>query len=132
MEKLNSKSSLLAASAAALKLCTPNYDRFMSYEYLHTLNKRATPMKIMQYKTSILLHKTYNSDSNFKEFIDLFFNQNFNARAKMANFITTSKFKVGKNIITNRFSMLNNKISYDWLNLQINPFKLKVKELFLK
>ena len=36
-----------------------------------------------------------------------------------------------KNIITNRFSMLNNKISYNWLNLQINPFKLKVKELFL-
>ena len=106
----NSKRTLMAASAAPLKLFSPAYDHMMSYESLHTINNRATPAKVMNYKTSLILHKVYNDKSNLENYIDLFFNQNFNARAELVNFIDKSNYKVGKNIVTNRFTIVNNKI----------------------
>ena len=65
------------------------------------------------------------------EFLDLFFNQNFNARAELVNFVDKSNYRVGKNIVTNRFTILNNKIPFTWLNLDLNPFKIKMKTMFL-
>ena len=127
----NSKRALMSASAAPLKLCTPAYDRMMSYERLHLINKRATPTQIMNYKTSLILHKTYNDLTMSNEFLDLFFNQNFNARAELVNFVDKSNYRVGKNIVTNRFTILNNKIPFTWLNLDLNPFKIKMKTMFL-
>ena len=121
----------MSASAASLKLCTPAYDRMMSYESLHTINNRATPTQVMNYKTSLILHKVYNDSSSSEDFLDLFLNQNFNARAKLVNFVDTSNYKVGKNIVTNRFTVLNNKIPCTWLNLELNSFKIKMKELLL-
>ena len=65
------------------------------------------------------------------EWQQLFFNQNFNQRNNRANFRDLSKHKIGKNLITNRLIILNNKIPYDWFNVNILSFKLKYKELFL-
>ena len=42
-----------------------------------------------------------------------------------------SNIRLGKNIIANRMTVLNNLINLDWLNLSLIAFKLKVKELFL-
>ena len=39
--------------------------------------------------------------------------------------------RIGKNILANRMMVLNKLIDLDWLNLSLNTFKLKVKELFL-
>jgi hypothetical protein len=50
------KIHLLAASTTALKLCTPNYDRTISYKVLHEINSRATPTQICHYKYSLLLY----------------------------------------------------------------------------
>ena len=121
----------MSASAAPLKLCSPAYDRMMSYERLHSINKRATPTQIMNYKTSFILHETYNDSTISNDFVDLFFNQNFNARAELVNFIDKSNYKVEKNIFTNCFTILNNKIPFAWLNLELNSFKIKMKEIFL-
>ena len=92
----NSKHGLLAAQASPLKLCTPSYDYSILYERLHSLNNRATPTKFMQYKIALLLHRTYNKDWNSKEFFDLFFNQNFNAHAEGAKFLTQVNLKSAK------------------------------------
>ena len=57
------KQKLLSASAAPLKLCTRIYDRFMSFETLHSVNNRATPLQFTTYRHAILLHKYYNDDT---------------------------------------------------------------------
>ena len=127
----NSRKQLLAASAKPLKLCARNYDCTMSYDSLHTLNKRATPLQYMKYTHSILLYKLYNSSNQNKDWLDLFVNQTFNAKNGKTHFVDASSFKIGKNIISNRLNLLNDKIDYNWLNLEFTPFKLKCKLLFL-
>ena len=128
----NSKKQMLSASALPLKLCTYNYDRNISFQALHTLHKRATPPQIMAYKHALLLHKVYNDNSNSPEWLDLFANQTFNNRSRLANFIEINKYKIGKNLLCNRFTILNNKISYESLNLSYESYKINCKELLLK
>jgi hypothetical protein len=128
---VNSKKLILSASARALKICTHNYNRFMSYATIHSINNRATPEKIMKYKTSLTLHKIYNTEKMPYEWQQLFLNQNFNNRNSKANFLDLSRFKFGKNLITNRFGVINNMIPYDWLNMNLTAYKLKCKSLFL-
>ena len=125
------KQKLLSASAAPLKLCTRMYDRSMSFNTLHTLNKRATPNQFTTYRHAILLHKVYNDETTNQNRLDLFFNQQFNDRWETVKFFDTKNYKIGNNILSNRFIILNGKIKYDWLNLPFNSFKLKCKELFL-
>ena len=124
------KQNLLAASAAPLKLTTPNYHRMMSYESLHYMNKRATPIQITLYKHSLLLHKIYNDESMGLNWVNLFFNQNFNERDNSVKFFNTSNYKVGNNIIANRFVILNGKIPNDWLNSLLKTTKLNVRCCF--
>jgi hypothetical protein len=125
------KKQLLSASAQPLKMCTHNYDQSISFITLHTLNNRATPDKMIKYKTSLLLHKIVNNNEMSLEWQQLFFNQNFNQRNNRANFRDLSKYRIGKNLITNRLNILNNKIPYDWFNESFQSFKIKCKSLFL-
>ena len=126
-----SKQKLLAASAAPLKMTTPNYNRLISYNRLHYLNKRATPNEITVYKHALLLHKTYNNLTMSIDWTNLFFNQHFNARYNLVKFFNTSKYKIGNNILANRFLVLNGKIDLDWLNGTFETYKIKCKQTFL-
>ena len=103
----------------------------MSYATIHVINNRATPEKIMKYKTAITLHKIYNSERMSYEWQQLFLNQNFNNRYSKANFLDLSRYKFGKNLIKNRFNIINNMIPYDWLNMNLTSYKLKCKSQFL-
>ena len=122
----------MSASAAPLKYCVRFYDRNISYITLHAIVKRATPSQIMIYKHALLLHKIYNDENSSQEWLSLFFNQTFNNRAMAANFIDNSKFKVGKNLIENRLTLLNNKINYQMLNQTYESYKIACKNLFIK
>ena len=126
-----SKNHLLAASANALKLCTPNYDRTMSFETLHLLNGRANPTNLMKYKHAILLYKIYNRGEPPKDWLALNFNQVLPRRQTHFAAIKDQNFKIGNNILSNRLIILNNKIPLQWLNLSIETFKVKCKTLFL-
>ena len=125
------KKQLLSASALPLKLCTLTFDRNTSFISLHKQLKRATPDQMMIYKHALLLHKTYNVESKSSEWLDLFMNQTFNNRILHANFLILSNFKIGKNLQSNRFPLLNNKISYESLNQNFAQFKVLCKELFI-
>ena len=125
------KQKLLSATAAPLKLTTTNYHQMISYDSLHYINKRATPNQITSYKHALLLHKTYNDEESNLNWINLFFNQQFNARERFVHLINTSKYKIGINILSNRLKILNGKIPLDWLNETFESFKIKVKVLFL-
>ena len=125
------KQKLLSASAAPLKLTTSGYHRMISYDSLHYQNKRATPNQVTMYKHSLLLHKAYNDDEMGISWTGLFFNQLFNSRELCVQFTNNSKYKIGKNILTNRFEILNGKIPLNWLNETFESFKIKCKVLFL-
>ena len=66
------------------------------------------------------------------DWVDLTLQQNFNGRVENVQIIDISRMRVGKNILTNRLSVINNKIDYKWLNLSKDTFKIKCKDLFLR
>ena len=125
------KNLLLSTSARALQICTPNYTPMMSFKDLHSINLRATPVQFMFYKHSILLHSIYNDKMPMNDWLDLNFNQNFNQRETNFRAFNKSKYKVGKNKISERLTILNGKIPLEWLNLNKITFKLQCKQKFL-
>ena len=86
----------------------------------------------MQYKLSIQLYKVYNGDNMNDDWQDMNVQQNFNARNNLFQISDYSRLKVGKNVLANRLRILNNQIDLDWLNLSLNSFKIKMKNVFLK
>ena len=126
------KQQHLSASASALIICIRNFDWMISFDQLHYMAKRVTPTQIMNYKHALLLFKIYNGKDCERDWIDLNFNQNFNRRSNLFNCIDTSLSKIGKNIASNRIRLVNGKIPFDWLNLTLNSYKIKTKELLLK
>ena len=59
------------------------------------------------------------------------FKQTFGQRQTKFFIINPSRFKIGNNILTNRLTILNNKVFLDDLNLSLNSFKVKYKEILL-
>ena len=125
------KQKLLASSSQVLRISTRNYDRMTSFERLHSIANRATPEKICQYKHALLLHKIYNDIDQGADWLALNFNQNFNNRNPTFLTTDTSKFKIGKNIASNRLKLINNKIKLKDLNDKMSAFKVKMKLIFL-
>ena len=62
------------------------------------------------------------------EWQSLFYNQTYNNRALTANFVDNSKFKIGKNLIENLLTLLNNKITFKMLDLEYTPTKFNAKK----
>ena len=58
--------------------------------------------------------------------------QNFNGRNEKFQICYNSNYKVGQNLMVNRFKPLNNKIEYTWFNESFNSFKIKCKKLLLQ
>ena len=127
----HSKQQLLSASANALRLCTPGNNDRISFEELHVLNQRATPTQIMQYKHSLLLYKLYNRKEPIQEWVMLNFQQTLGSRQTNFNIIRSNNYKIGNNLLCNRLQIINNLIPLSWLNLSIESYKMKCKELLL-
>ena len=87
---------------------------------------------MMQYKLALCLFKLYNTNFDSFEFAALNYNQILTSRE--SNFMTLkdNKTKVGINSLTNRLFYINGKVPLKWLNLSIDCYKVKCKELFLK
>ena len=77
------------------------------------------------------LYKIYNGEIGTNDWLDMNLQQNFNSRSRMFRISDCSKLTIGKNILANRLTVLNNQINLDWLNFSLITFKLKVKSLFL-
>ena len=129
--KIELKKKLLSASSSALKICTNFTEELILFERLHEINKRATPIKMSRYKLSIQLFKLYNSNIPTPDWIDLNHQQNFNGRSDKVLISNVSNFKIGMNLIVNRFSSISNLIEHNWLNLSLNAYIIKCKSLFL-
>ena len=129
--KTDLKRRLLSASASALKVCTPTYHDRMSYIDLHKTNNRATPTEFSNYKHALLLHKLVQTEIPNLDWIDLNFQQTFNRRTTTVNFVKTNRYRVGENLMCNRFGVLSGKITHEMLNLSTDSFKVKCKSMFL-
>ena len=93
--------------------------------------KRGTPEQMSNYKHALQLYKLHNFENMTEDWISLNFQQNFNGRNEKIQFFNISNYKVGRNLMVNRFKILNNKIDYSWLNDSYNTFKVKCKQLLL-
>ena len=127
----NCKKMLLSASANALKLCNNYYDPFISYVDLHKIHCRALPDQFCIYRHSLMLHKVFNDSIPKKDWLNLNFQMLNTRRQVFFEVHNESNYKVGNNILSNRFSCLNRKIPLEMLNLSIDAFKVKCKNLFL-
>ena len=65
------------------------------------------------------------------DWLSLNLQQNFNGRNEMIQFFNMSNYKVGRNLLVNRFRSLNNKIKLTWLNDSYESYKIKCKNLLL-
>ena len=63
-----------------------------------------------------------------EDWISLNLQQYFNSRNEKVQIFNVSNYKVGQNLIVNRFRSLNNKIDFNWLNESLNSFKAKCKK----
>ena len=55
---------------------------------------------------------------------------NLNQKLIHANFFTKQNYESGKNILLNKLSHLNGKIEKVWLELSLDSFKVKCKNIF--
>ena len=114
-----------------LKNSGKNYDWMQSFEKLHYIAKRATPEMMLKYRHALLLHRIFNDSSYGEDWLQLNINQKLNVRN--LNFITVenSRYKVGKNIVSNRFKILNNEFILSNLNDSYTYFKIKMRKQYL-
>ena len=77
------------------------------------------------------MYKLFNSIICENEFVHLNFQLYDNERGQNLVFLKEQTYDVGKNILLNRFTELNNLIDKDWLNLSLGTFKIKCKEKIL-
>ena len=130
MLKHELKQHLLSASARALKISLKNPDPLVSFIDVHHLCKIKLPSRVLEFKHAILLHKIYNTQIPQMDWIELTFNQSITSRETLFNTVKTNRTKIGNNIITTRLSVINRKIKLEDLNLSINAFKFKYKQIF--
>ena len=112
-------------SAKAIEVCMVFLDPMISYVNIHLMSSRALPDSMMLFKLSIQLYKLYNAKEHSLEWISLNFNQILTSRQTTFSILKTNNRKVGINVLTNCFSVLNGKIGLDWLNNTLDLFKVK-------
>ena len=88
-------------------------------------------MNFAKYRLAIQLYKIYNGMEMNEDWIDMNYQQNFNARNRMFQINDYSRLKIARNVICNRLNVLNNQVNLDWLNQSLISFKLKMKSLLL-
>ena len=123
---------LKLASANAIRSCDKSLTIFHTHTQIHSIANRALPDQMLNYKHAISMHKLYNHCQPETKFIQMNFQLNQNQRIKHANFFSRQHYDTGKNILLNRLAHLNDKIEKSWLELNIDTFKVKCKQLFLQ
>ena len=127
--KVTLKQKLLSPSARALRVSTKVPDYYPSFNELHFLCNRAVPEMFLKYKLVMGLYKLYNESFNPMEFAQLNFNQLLTRRQVLFKTLKSNQHKVGINSQANRLYYINDQIPLDWLNMSINTYKVKCKEL---
>ena len=121
----------MSASANALKICVSKLPPNTYHDAIQRLAKRDTPEQMSTYKHALQLYKLVNSTNMTDDWISLNDQQTFNGRNEHIHTVKTSNYKVGCNLLVNRFQPLNDKIKYSWFNESFDSYKMKCKNLFI-
>ena len=116
---------LCSASTYALRVCSNSANLRVSFKRTHKMNKRAMPDQMMNYKHALCLHKIRNNTTWSDDWINLNFQQLFNNRNKFINPVDTLLIRVGKNLLVNRLTVINNTICQSWLNLSLESYQMQ-------
>jgi hypothetical protein len=113
----NLKQQLLLTSACALRTCITHNSPCISFTDFNKLCSKPLPDNISKYKLLLVLHKAFNSNVQDTDWLN--FNNQIILTGRKTKFIMfkTSSYKIGLNIITNRFHSISNKIELNYLNL---------------
>ena len=65
------------------------------------------------------------------DWIELNFNQAMSTREIFFNSVKTNQTKIGNNLLSSRFAMFKKKIKLKDLNMSLNSFKAKYKQVLL-
>ena len=114
----------MSASVYAIRLCLSKLPQNTSHETIHRLAKRGTPSQMSTYKHSLQLYKLFNSTNMSDDWISLNDQQTFNGRNEHLHIYRKSNYKVGRNLLVNRFLPLNDKIKYTWFNESFESFSV--------
>ena len=87
-----------------LCIITRNYNVWSCF---HNCTKCWIELLKSKFKHALIRHKIYNDTGVGINWIDLNLNQNFNERNDKFMAVDRSRFKVGKNIISNRLKAVN-------------------------
>ena len=82
------------------------------------------------YKSSILWHKLYNSSIHSSDWRDLATQIVITRRQTKFRSFKSNKYKIGMNILINRFFALNNLIELNDLDSTLPCYKKRMKLLF--
>ena len=133
LESLNVKlkKNLMSASGNALRMCWHYRKNEESFVNLHQISNRATPEQMSKYKLALALYRTFNNQLPVNEWLHL--NNQIVTMTRQTSFSTRkiNNYRIGLNILVNRFHELNGEVPCDWLNLSFNSFKIKMKEKFI-
>ena len=126
------KQKLLSNSANTLRIAINNYDRYLSFDRIHKLADRATPDMMLKYKHVLLLYKAYNDVEMGADWPRLNFNQNFNRRVAKFKSTDESRYRIGKNQLSNRLTKQNKAVECNDINKTYNSYKLIMKKQFFQ
>ena len=119
-EKLFTK--MYSHSGSILKII----DRESSFCVLHKKYNRSTPKIFALYQTSLNLYLAYqNFPNNYPRELDrVLLNERRNERF---TFVRINRFKVGLNLLKNRLRSITNVVDKNWMDLNVESFKLNCK-----
>ncbi len=87
--------------------------------------------KFCIYRHCLLLHKVFNDSIPRNDWLNLNFQIITTSRQTTFEVQNRSTYKVGNNILSNRLACMNKKIPLNMLNLDIGPYKVNCKNMFL-
>ena len=93
------------------------------------LMRELHPTILCFFKHAIELHKLYKIQPPPLDWIALNFDQTISRRQTHFTISSSGNYKVGNNILSNRLSILNNKIELAWLNQSLSAFKIKAVKI---
>ena len=122
---------LLSASASALKISQRCPDVMESFINVHKNCKRAHPNQILEYKHSILLHKIVNTHQPSLDWVELNENQTITSRETYFRCAKTNLTIIRNNLLSSRLAVLNKKVLLTDLNMSLDYFKVKYKQILM-
>jgi hypothetical protein len=111
------KQQLISASANAIRTCLNYLSPYISFDSIHKEFKKSTPDQISSYKITLLLYNNCNGAVPGNDWVEFNLNIISKIRETTFDFHKLMNFKIGGNVLINKFANITRKIPVDHLNL---------------